>query len=295
MAEPQAECCQKQVVAAIERWFPPQWFSQFRAERGWSAQKLVWLAVLTNWVAGPTLTERFEAARNLWRTLQPRWQVPSSFSGYTAAWLRVEPKLLSTVVARLRDHVRQLPLPPVLGWQLFAVDGSRFECPRAKANEHGLGCAGKEYTTPQLYQTTLWHLGSGLPWDFRVGPGTDSEQRHLDEMLPTLPPGSWLTADANFISFDLCAMLARQRVHFWLRVASNRVLLTELGGEQEVVGQTVYLWPQQRRDEAPVKLRIIVIPTGKTPVYLLTGLHDTAQLSDAAAAALYRRRWGGEV
>jgi hypothetical protein len=190
------------------------------------------MGVLMNWVAGHTLTERFAAARDVLRTLKSRWRIPSSLSGYTAAWLRAGPELLDAVVERLREQVRQLDLPPVLGWQLFGVDGSRFECPRTKANERVLGCAGKEHTTPQLYQTTLWHLGSELPWDFRVGPGTDSEQRQLDEMLDTLPVGSLLTADANFISFGLCSQLLRRKVHFLLRVGGHRTLLWRGRGHQ---------------------------------------------------------------
>lgn len=295
MAEPQAKCSEEEVVTAMERWFPPQWFSRFAAESGWSAQKLLWMGVLLHWVAGHTLTERFRAARDLLKTLKPRWRVPSSLSGYLAAWLRVGPELQDAVVVRLREQVRELDLPPVLGWRLFGVDGSRFECPRTKANERVLGCAGKEHTTPQLYQTTLWELGSELPWDVRVGPGIDSEQRQLDDMLDTLPAGSLLTADANFISFGLCSQLLRRQVHFLLRVGGNRRLLTELGGDHEIVGQTVYLWPEAHRHQPPVTLRLIVITTGKTPVYLLTDLLDPSQLSDAAAAELYRRRWGGEV
>jgi hypothetical protein len=38
--------------------------------------------------------------------------------------------------------------------------------------------------------TSLWHMGVGLPWDFRVGPGTDSERRHLEQMLEDLPQKS---------------------------------------------------------------------------------------------------------
>lgn len=295
MAEPQAECNRDEIVRAMERWFPPQWFSRFSAEPGWSAQKLFWMAALMGWVAGHTLTERFRAARDVLRTLKPRWRIPTSLSGYNAAWLRAEPELLDAVVARLREQVRELNLPPVLGWQLFAVDGSRFECPRTKANERVLGCAGKEHTTPQLFQTTLWHLGSELPWDFRLGPGTDSERRHLDAMLSTLPAGSLLTADAGFISYELCAELRHRRVHFVLRVGGNITLLTELGGTHEVVGETVYLWPTKRQNQPPIRLRLIKITTGKTHVYLLTDILDPVQLSDADAAEIYRRRWGGEV
>ena len=79
---------------------------------------------------------------------------------------------------------------------------SRLECLRAKANER----VRKEHATPRLFQTTVWA--------FRIGPGTDSERRHLDARFSMLPTGSPLTADAGFISYELCAELLRRSVHF---------------------------------------------------------------------------------
>lgn len=70
MAEPHENYSRDQVVDAIERWFAPQWFSRFAADPGWSAQKLLWMGLLMNWVAGHTRTERFVAARDLLRTLK---------------------------------------------------------------------------------------------------------------------------------------------------------------------------------------------------------------------------------
>jgi hypothetical protein len=49
------------------------------------------------------------------------------------------------------------------GWCDFAVDGSRLECPRTRANQQVLKCAGREKTGPQLFLTTLLHIGTGLP------------------------------------------------------------------------------------------------------------------------------------
>ncbi len=45
-------------------------------------------------------------------------------------------------------------------WVVFAVDGSRFECPRTAANENLLKCAGKQRTAPQIFNTLLIHLPS---------------------------------------------------------------------------------------------------------------------------------------
>ncbi len=75
----------------------------------------------------------------------------------------------------------------VHGWIPFAADGSRVETPRTKANQESLGCAGKKRTGPQLLLTTLYHMGSGLPWRWAIGAGTDSERGQLRQMLETLP------------------------------------------------------------------------------------------------------------
>ena len=85
----------------------------------------------------------------------------------------------------------------------FAADGSRVECPRTAANERELKCAGRKKTGPQLFLTTLWHMGLGLPWDYRIGPGTASERRHLEDMLPDLPDDAVVVADAGFSGYDL--------------------------------------------------------------------------------------------
>ena len=51
MAEPLGKVSRDDVVRAIERWFPSQWFSRFAREPGWSAQKLFWMAVLVPFAA----------------------------------------------------------------------------------------------------------------------------------------------------------------------------------------------------------------------------------------------------
>ena len=103
-----------------------------------------------------------------------------------------------------------------------------MECPRTQANEE-LGCAGRKRTGPQLFVTTLWHVGLGLPWAYRLGPGTASERSHLQDMLPDLPPRSLLLADGGFIGYDLCQRLMAAEQAFVLRVSKNTTLLTQLG------------------------------------------------------------------
>lgn len=282
----------------INERFPPQMFAQWtqHGNAEWSPQKVLWVSLVMNWMAGATLSERFRAARKLVRLVQPRWRLPAAFSGFVDAQQRCQPLLLPLLYGRLRAQEGFGDAWRVVGWLVLAVDGSRFECPRTTANEEGLQCAGREKTCPQIFQTTLQHVGTGLPWDVRLGPGTDSERRHLDQMLGELPPQSLLTADAGFISYDLCAWLCQNCHTFVLRVGGNITLLENLGWEHEQHGRTVYLWPQDCRNQPPVVLRQLQFCSpGGFPVVLLTNEPDEARLSDEAMRAIYAARWGIET
>lgn len=288
----------RQFVEALNELFPPQMFAQcvLHGNTEWSPQRVLWVSLLLNWLPGATLSERFYAARRLIRWLHPRWHVPMSFSGFIEAQLRWWPVLWPLLWQRLRPDEGFGDAWRVRGWLVFAVDGSRFECPRTIENEAGLQCAGREKTCPQIFQTTLQHVGTGLPWDVRLGPGTDSERRHLDQMLCDLPSQSLLTADAGFISFDLCTWLCQNRHTFVLRVGGNVTLLENLRWQHEQPGKTVYYWPTDCRDRPPVVLRQLRFHSpGGHPVVLLTNEFDEAQLSDEAMKAIYAARWGIEV
>ena len=90
-------------------------------------------------------------------------------------------------------------------------------------------------------------MGLGLPWDYRIGPGTASERRHLEDMLPDLPDDAVVVADAGFSGYDLYRRLLGARRSFLLRVGSNVHLLRRLGYAEREGPDTVYLWPEARR------------------------------------------------
>ena len=167
--------------------------------------------------------------------------------------------------------------------------------PLTQANEDGLGCAGRKKSGPQVFVTTLWHMGLGLPWDFRVGPGTDSERRHLEQMLDDLPQNSLVVADAGFVGYELCQRVLKAGHSFLLRVGGNITLLKGLGWEHEKRDGLVYLWPQAHRNLPPLVLRLIVLRREKQEIYLLTNVFDGQRLSDEDASVLYEMRWGVEV
>lgn len=257
---------------------------------------MVWLALLMVWCAEQTLDARFTAMRQALRPLFPKWPLGTSYTGWNAAQARWLERLRPGVTRRLQGQMQQVAGRCWLreGWCAFAADGSRFECPRTAANEKALGCAGKKKTGPQLFLTTLWHMGTGLPWAFRIGPGTASERRHLEAMLPELPPQALVVADAGFTGFDLYQRLLAADMNFLLRVGANVQLLRELGYVQEH-GDTVYLWPEERRSEAPIVLRLLRRRQGKKTMYLVTNVLEEERLSADSAGVLYEMRWGVEV
>lgn len=255
------------------------------------------MALLMTWDEGQTLTHRWEHAWQWARQERAHWKLGASFSGFTGALLKWTQTLVPVIVDRFRQSMQQQAgrFWTREGWLAMAVDGTRIEAPRTAANEAGLGCAGRKKTAPQVFLTTLWHLGLGLPWGYRLGPGTDSERTHLQDMIDDLPAHTLLVADAGFVSYPLCRALLQQDRSFLLRVGGNITLLSELGYYHQEQDGLVYLWPEARRDSRPLVLRLITLQGPQQPICLLTNVLEASELTDTTAAALYALRWGEEV
>ena len=201
------------LVAAIAKWFPGQFFSHWPVLAGskWSPLRLFWMAVLMVWSAEQTLQTRFASTRAVLRSLFPKWRLGKTYTGWYEAQLKWIEPLRPALAKRLQQKMQTMAGKHWLreGWCAFAVDGSRVECPRTEANERELKCAGRDKTGPQLFVTTLLHMGTGVPYDFRIGPGIASERRHLEDMLPSLPRNALVVADAGFTGYDLFRRLLR--------------------------------------------------------------------------------------
>lgn len=289
----------RSLVKAIDKFLPGRLFSQWKltSKVKWSPHRLVYVAVLMTWSADQTLIERFHSVRGLLRGLFAKWRLGTSYQGWCDAqrlWLK---KVQPVIGKRLRQQMREFSgrYWTREGWRALAVDGSRVECPRTSKNKEELGCAGKEKTGPQLLLTTLWHMGLGLPWDYRIGPGTDSERRHLEDMLADLPAQSLLVADAGFTGFDMLHRITESGRRFLVRVGSNVHLLQKLGYTEMEGKSMVYLWPEAKRTKAPQVLRLIKVTHGKKSMYLLTNELEENRLPKKQAAVLYEMRWGVEI
>lgn len=289
----------------------------FRDDCSWTPKTLVTAALLWAWSDEQTLGERFYTVRRIVRCLQKeQQQLATSYQAFTKILRRWTTKLtllLQEVLqqrmqAALADHWL------IAGYPVFAVDGSRIELPRTLSHEQAYSTIrhqrrgknrnrrrlkakdAKKANSPQLWLTTMWHTGTGLPWDWRTGPADSSERAHLREMLDGLPAGALVTADAGFVGYEGLQTIMEGGRQVLLRVGANVRLLKNLGYARELAG-TVYLWPDReaKRGHQPLVLRLVVVEGGKGPVYLVTSILSPRELSDRQVIELYARRWGIEL
>jgi len=243
------------------------------------------------------LRDRFSNVRRRIGWLFPKTRrVGKTYQGFVEALRRHSGVLLERLTAHLRSRVQATAGRHWLleGFCAFAVDGSQIDCPRTKANLAGLGRRGKDPLRPSLWLTMLWHVGTGLPWAWRIGEATVSEHTHLRQMLGLLPPQALLLMDAGFAGYELLREIQGAGHSFLVRVGSHRQLLRGLGYAVRETATTVYLWPQDHREGQPLELRLICRSSGEGKVFLLTNL-PKEQLSKKQAGRLYRARWGIEV
>jgi hypothetical protein len=265
----------------------------------WTPQKVVWVSLIMFWVSGDGTRERFLKARQIVSRIHPRWTLPVSLGGFLAAQERVWSQIHRELIARLRPETEWLDQLRVRGWMVLAVDGSKFDCPRTAENEALL--SGEARKTPQLFHTTVLHVGTGLPWDFQVGPGLESERRQFDRLVQALPDSSIVVADAGFISYALCQSLMRSGRSFVFRVAGNMRLVEGLSSSfadiSEATGRDLTcLWPKEESSQQPILLRRVTIKSDiAQPVVLVTNILDVNRLPDDDLKQIYRHRWELEL
>ena len=163
--------------AILKRFFPSAFWRDFEARRlrdgnaaraGWTTRALVLTSLCIGWSGMRTVVERFGRARQVVMALAGRG-LPIWYQGYAKQLHAAGVDLLTEVLAALRPRVRKLAGQRWRfgGWVPIAVDGSRFDLPRSRANERTFGRSGRKGSGPQLWATLLTHLPTGAIWSWR--------------------------------------------------------------------------------------------------------------------------------
>jgi Transposase DDE domain len=299
----------------------------FRQECTWTPKGLIFAAILWAWSDERTLTERFALARKVVAALAILPGMPATTYQAFLKMLRTWTVTLTLVLlAAFRQRMRTdlAERFQVCGFPVFGVDGSRLELPRTASNEQRFSPASvrrrarpkprrgprrrarsrasrdrrarqKKINSPQMWLTVMFHVGTGLPWDWRTGPSDSSERDHLRQMIDALPAGALVTADAGFVGYEYWKALLDSGRHLLIRVGANVRLLKGLGYVREKDG-LVYLWPDREaaRQRPPLALRLVVARGGRHPVYLVTSVPEE-RLSDRQVIEIYASRWGVEL
>jgi hypothetical protein len=322
-----SECCHACDLHKALRWVMAGvslYGIALRPDCTWTSETVVFAALLWAWSDERTLIERFTTARKIIIHRYGEQQEPAgSYQAFIKLLRKWTEPLLKALSTAFRQRMAQTlaAVWRVEGWLVFAVDGSRVDVPRTRKNEERYSpkstlsraaqkrrrkakrrrssreARERKANVPRIWLTMLWHVGSGLPWDWRTGPSDSSERGHFQEMLGSVPTGSLFTADAGFVGYDLWKTVLDAGHQLLVRVGSNVKLLRKLGYARERDG-LVYLWPDRvaKKRLPPLVLRLVVVTNKERgPIYLVTSVMSHEALSDAQMAAVYRRRWGIEV
>jgi hypothetical protein len=288
----------------------------------WDLQPLVLTLLTMTWCCGDSQAERFETGKAFCAaSLSKRRRPGVTLEGFHKALGRLPVRVLRALAHGVRQQIQAFwdgdpdggpdgdDGGEKIGWRVggfipMGSDGSRLECPRTPELEARLGEAGKKSSAPTVWVTALVHLRLGLLWSWKLGKGTASERGHLQQMLPLLPLGTLLVADAGFNGFELAnAMIAAGldgvRGGFLIRMSAKvRLLTVDEPKPGRWSDKEVYYWPKEAQEKHQPALRVRLIRIRarkkKNDVWLLTNVLDTNRLTRELAGKFYRWRWENE-
>ena len=292
------------LAAALTRWLSPEvWKSAHQAaakrrSSRWDLHALLMVLLLMTWTTGETEAERFATARAFYVACHQHDKRPGkTVQGFRRALSKLPLPVVHSLLASVRQCLYQAfhRYWRSNGFVIMACDGSRQECPRSAELEKALRSSGKKHSAPRLFITALVLLPAGLLWSWQVGPGTASEHDHLRQLLPTVPRGTLLVADAFYQGYELYQAILQARASFLVRLSSRSHLYTEARTRLSQFREgLVWYWPRQARCKGrpPLQLRLIRVRGQKRKdVWLLTDVLDRERLGRQRAAEIYRWRW----
>jgi len=315
----------KQLRSVLRQLFPKKLFTNIE-QRESSTWKIYLLAACGFlWMAchEKNLTDAFHFVHKiLFKIFTTLTGLGTSYQGFMDQLGRYNARMMDVILPHFQNLTKSKLKNSWLtcGFLLLGVDGSRFPLAWTKSLKEAFAPKKKKKETkrkykkrkkqyqkkqtekdrmkksesPQLWLTLLGHVGTGLPYNWRIGPSDSSERSHALSLLPDLPKETLIVADAGFIGYEFWSSVMETNTPFVIRVGGNVTLLRQLGWAPQEREDTVYLWPKGKRDKKPLTLRLIRIHDGRQPLCLVTNLEEE-ELPVDIALEVYRRRWGIEV
>jgi len=285
-----------------------QEYAQRHGNARLETQWLATVAIITwGWTHHETVTQRVVAAIVVANSVLGVEDIATR-QGFQKALKSISQKLVPQVIDCFAEYTSKIAGHWSSGGKVnFAIDGTKFSAPRTEANQKMFAASQttkkkKTYNkksdaakaaTVQLLVTTAWHIGTGLPYRWKIDGSAGSERQNLISMLSDLPGNARLIADAEYVGYPLWSEIMRQGKTFLVRVGANITFIKNLEKHPTQKGCVSY-WPAGRmnKKESPLLLRLIKINEGDQTIYLATNELD---MTDEQASKLYRMRWGIEV
>jgi hypothetical protein len=299
---------------------------QFHGNTKWKPEQLAAQALIWSWQDTQKVTDAFEKTLEICTSLGLEG-IAATYTGFMNALAGYREVIRSGLRSRLQALAEQVGgrFFRTDGWVLMGFDGSRATAPRSKSNEkafcapnYGHGKKAKynrnkakakkrqrqrtenaEPQEPQVWITMMWHMDLQLPWTWRLGPSNSSERSDVREILGTeeFPENTLFCGDAGFTGFPLWNSILEAGGDFLVRIGGNVNLLSEHADFQKVDDGQVLCWPKDRMEsgEPPLRLRLVRLVVGKTPMWMLTSVLDEQELTGKQIVDFYKRRWRIEV
>ena len=302
----------KTLPQAMREFLTPAVFKQARKSGRarkrprWDVHPLIYVALLMTWCTGDSLPEKFEVARAYCVVMCPKRRRPGkTFSGFEKALSQLPMPVLRGLASALRGRIQEVLGRRLLyqGFIPLGCDGTRHQTPRTEELERRLGTTGEKDSSsgaPMVWNTSIVHLTTGIPWCWRFGRGSKASERlHLMQMIALLPQLALVVTDAGYMGYELMRAMVEAHVSFLIRMSSKGTFYTELEQPLEHWREGIaYYWPETIRKAGlpPLRGRLICIQgkKRKVSVWLFTNVVDRQRLSVQLASQLYRWRWESE-
>ncbi len=317
-------------LTALLDWFLPDGgiFAKVKlhGNTSWSPRSLVWLALCWAWSESRNLTDAFTEAAGCCQRMLASSPL-TTYQGFMGAMTRWTATFIPLLCLVLQERMQEIggKFWQIDQWVPIAFDGSRSTAPRTTANEQAFCAAnyGKGKTAqyrrkkskgmrrkrneknrpqpqaPQVWITMMWHMALRLPWMWRLGPSNSSERAHVMDLLDTgkFPQNTLFCGDAGFVGYPLWAAILERGLHLLVRVGANVSLLTQSADYTLAKKGLVICWPRSMMQsrQQPLRLRLLKVRVGKTKVWLLTSVLESANLTAKQMIQFYQMRWGIEV